>query len=116
MILHNADLGNTVRPFYISKKVCSYIAEEFRLQSKKEEDLGLPITPFMVLPDELAVARCELGFLINVAKPYFRPQFLFCSILNRLNCKLEDNINSWMEYSKILELQESVKDNNTSDE
>jgi hypothetical protein len=102
ILLHNADLSNTVRPFHISKRICSYIVEEFRNQSNKEAELGLTVTPFMILPDELSVAKAEIGFLQYVAKPYFKPQGL-CFNSVTLVQELENNIDRWTERKIDLE-------------
>jgi hypothetical protein len=61
ILLHNADLSNTVRPFHINRRICSLIAEEFRTQAKKEKENGLTVTPHMLLPDEISVAKGEIG-------------------------------------------------------
>ena len=108
ILLHNSDLSNTVRPFHISQQICSYIATEFRNQAKKEEENGLPVTPFMILPDSLSVAKAEIGFLQYVAKPYFRPQGLCFNAMSVLAQQLEENIDRWSERKMELELQEHI--------
>ena len=70
-ILHGADISNSVRPHSISYHISQLVAAEFRNQSEQEKKLGLEVTPFMVLPDDLAIAKSEIGFLENVAKPYW---------------------------------------------
>ena len=107
ILLHSADLSNTVRPFHISQRICSYIVEEFRSQAKKEAELGLTVTPFMILPDELSVAKAEIGFLQYVAKPYFIPQGL-CFTAVALVQELENNIDRWIERKNDLEKQQDV--------
>ena len=108
ILLHSADLSNTVRPFYISQKICSYIAEEFRNQAQKEAERGLTVTSFMVLPDELSIAKAEIGFLQYVAKPYFRPQGL-CFSAVALVQELENNINSWILRQNEIQNPETVR-------
>ena len=61
ILLHSADLSNTVRPFHINQRICSLIADEFRTQARKEKEHGIAVTPHMVLPDEIAIAKGEIG-------------------------------------------------------
>ena len=106
ILLHNADLSNTVRPYHISHHICSLIATEFRNQAKKEQDNGIPVTSFMILPDDISIAKAEIGFLTYVAKPYFRPQGLcFEGAMTVLAQRLEDNIDRWSERRNELELE-----------
>ena len=107
ILLHSADLSNTVRPFNISQRICSYIVEEFRNQAKKEEEMGLTVTSFMILPTDLSVAKAEIGFLQYVAKPYFRPQGL-CFNAVTLVQEIENNIDRWTERKNELENQQEV--------
>lgn len=102
-LLHSADLSNSVRPFHINRRICSFISDEFRNQAKKEEDCGIPITPFMILPDELSIAKAEIYFLQNIAKPYFRPQALCFESLTVLLQLLDNNIDGWLQRSCDLE-------------
>ena len=46
------------------------MCREFDLQSKKEAELGLPVTPFMSgLDDELKIQQLQFGFVSNIVLP-----------------------------------------------
>ena len=61
-ILHGADIADSVRPHSISYQISQLVVEEFKNQSKLEKKLGLELTPFMVLPDDISIAKSEIGF------------------------------------------------------
>ena len=71
LVLHAADISNAVRPFCTSRSIVHDLAREFALQVAEETRLGMPSLPFMILPDERAVAASETGFLSHCARPYF---------------------------------------------
>ena len=71
LMLHAADISNSVRPFGISKAFVDKLASEFGRQVQREKELGLSVAPFMVIPDEKAKARGEIYFLTTIARPYF---------------------------------------------
>jgi hypothetical protein len=96
-----------VRPFRINQRICSYICDEFRNQAKKEEECGLPVTSFMILPDDLSIAKAESFFLQTIAKPYYRPQTLCFQSLIILSKRLESNIEGWLQRKSDLENQDN---------
>ena len=63
LMLHAADISNTVRPFAISAHYTDKLASEFGVQVARERELGLPVAPFMVIPDDKAKA---INFLRSV--------------------------------------------------
>lgn len=71
ILLHTADIFNAARPFEVSSRISKFVVEEFRNQVKKETELGLPITPWMDMKDEISMCKGELGFTTFVARPYF---------------------------------------------
>lgn len=71
LVLHAADISNSVRPFHTSRTIVHDLAREFALQVAEEARLGMPSLPFMVLPDARAMAVAETGFLQHCARPYF---------------------------------------------
>jgi len=95
LMLHAADISNTVRPFAISAHYTDKLASEFGVQVARERELGLPVAPFMVIPDDQAKARGEIYFLTNIARPYFAAlakAFPACACLVD---SLDDNIERW---------------------
>jgi class 3 adenylate cyclase len=95
LILHAADISNSVRPFAISATFVDKLSAEFARQVARERELGLPVAPFMVIPDDQAKARGEIYFLTNIARPYFAAlakAFPACACLVD---SLDDNIERW---------------------
>lgn len=69
LIIHTADLSNTMRPFEISKKVAFKINDEFKNQAFIEEKLNLPTLDFMKIPDNKTLYKNELMFGLYIIKP-----------------------------------------------
>ena len=93
--LHGADISNSVRPHHISYQISLFIAEEFRNQAKQEMAIGLDVTPFMILPDDMAIAKGEIGFLEYVAKPFWVSLGLSIDKVTVLSLTLNKNIDGW---------------------
>ncbi|RIB18019.1 hypothetical protein C2G38_1967707 [Gigaspora rosea] len=85
VLLHAADLSNTVRPWDISKRWSDLVVEEFFHQGDLEKQNNLPVSPNM---DRKKAHQCQisLGFGDFVVKPYFEA---FASFLNQANIFLD---------------------------
>ena len=95
LMLHAADISNSVRPFDISAAFVNKLASEFGRQVEEEKKQQLPVTAFMVIPNEVAKAKGELYFLKCVSRPYFvalAKSFPACSCLVDT---LDENVASW---------------------
>jgi len=95
IILHAADISNTVRPFNISSCFLDYLVDEWDRQLQQEERQSLPISTFMVVPDEAIKAKGELYFLNAVSRPFFlalADVFPCCSVLVET---LDENTLQW---------------------
>ncbi|CAG8624967.1 17914_t:CDS:2 [Acaulospora morrowiae] len=70
VLIHAADLSNTVRPWSISKRWSDLVVDEFFHQGDLEKENNLPVSPNM---DREQVHQCQisLGFGDYVVKPYF---------------------------------------------
>jgi hypothetical protein len=107
-ILHAADISNSVRPYNISYKLSLRLAEEFRMQSKIEAERGLEVTPYMLLPDEIAIAKNEIGFLKNVAYPYWTAMTFCFDELAPLLSSLRSNLDNWSSRLESLTVKVKV--------
>ncbi|RGB39716.1 hypothetical protein C1646_802511, partial [Rhizophagus diaphanus] len=78
VLIHAADLSNTVRPWEISKLWSDRVVDEFFRQGDLEKGNNLPVSPNM---DREQSHQCQisLGFGDFVVKPYFEA---FASFLN----------------------------------
>ncbi|KAL0075053.1 hypothetical protein J3Q64DRAFT_1385696 [Phycomyces blakesleeanus] len=70
VLLHAADISNTVRPWPIAKQWSDLIVQEFFRQGDAERRAGLPVSPGMDR-DLSSQADISLGFGDFVVKPYF---------------------------------------------
>jgi len=78
ILIHAADLSNTVRPWEISKIWSDRVVDEFFRQGDLEKENKLPVSPNM---DREQSHQCQisLGFGDYVVKPYFET---FATFLN----------------------------------
>lgn len=80
-MLHLADLSNTARPAPLFHQWAELLQHEFHAQGRREELLGMPVTPMCVGPDPSlpekegvleaakALARQQLGFVTMFVLP-----------------------------------------------
>lgn len=97
LMLHAADISNSVRPFSVSATFVDKLVREFTRQVEHEREQGLPVADFMVIPDETKKAKGELYFLKAVSRPYFvalAKSFPGCACLVD---RLDDNVAGWEE-------------------
>jgi hypothetical protein len=94
VLIHAADLSNTVRPWEIAKKWSDLVVEEFFLQGDLEKKNKLPVSPNM---DREQAHQCEisLGFGDVVVKPYFERFALFLYPAKIFLEILADNREAW---------------------
>lgn len=110
IVLHSADIANVARPARISARISELVTAEFRRQVEKERALGIPVTPFMVVDDQVTMFRGEHGFASHVAKPYFQalarcfPEFPSMNFVPQINV----NIEYWSEQVAILSVPPTV--------
>jgi len=103
-LIHSADISNSVRPNKINSVISTYIADEFNKQTVQEKDLGVAVTTWMILLDDISKAKTELLFLINVGQPYWK-QLASCfpnKCLNNLLDNLDKNI---QQYQHIINVE-----------
>jgi hypothetical protein len=65
-------VSNPTKPFRLSRQNVINLGMEFANQVQLEEEMGLPVAPFMVPSDDEAVtAKRELGFINFIVSPLF---------------------------------------------
>eukprot|EP00002_Diphylleia_rotans_P039577 TRINITY_DN9204_c0_g1_i5.p2 TRINITY_DN9204_c0_g1~~TRINITY_DN9204_c0_g1_i5.p2 ORF type:complete len:140 (-),score=31.73 TRINITY_DN9204_c0_g1_i5:113-532(-) len=94
-ILHSADLSNPVRPWRISSKWSRMLREEFSLQVSKEKELSIPVTSFMVISNDAALAKNEIGFIDFVVRPWWETMISLFPDLKTCLERLSDNREQW---------------------
>jgi len=106
ILIHAADLSNTVRPWEISKLWSDRVVEEFFCQGDLEKANNFPVSPNM---DREQSHQCQisLGFGDFVVKPYFEafaaflnPATIFLDILAE-NRVFWDNMKNAPQISEI---------------
>lgn len=102
IILHAADIGNSVRPFVQSEVLATRLALEFNLQAEKEQALGLPVS-VPLQPTIMEVCKGEQGFLNYVAKPFWSALHACFPTLEPQLLELENNVISWQRLAESVE-------------
>jgi hypothetical protein len=92
LLLHSADISNPFMPHEISVRWGKLVAEEFTMQTEKEQQLGLPVTAFMSgLKDPIAAAKSQKGFIDFVIIPLTDPLFRIFPDLKECAKHLQEN-------------------------
>jgi len=96
VVLHAADLSNTVRPFAQARPLATLLAAEFNIQAAREAEEGLPVQPHMVQLTAADVCRGELNFLKYVLP--WKENLVACfPLLAPLMTALRLNVACWTE-------------------
>lgn len=103
IMLHAADLSNPVRPYRLSEFWSKCISEEFNNQVKREKSLGMPFMEFMVVDNEKALCKGEIGFASFVVAPMWRAIAVVFPVLHHLEAQLDANVDTWKERMAKLE-------------
>ncbi|CAG8562659.1 5574_t:CDS:2 [Ambispora leptoticha] len=99
VLLHAADLSNTVRPWEISKRWSDMVVEEFFLQGDLEKKNNLPVSPNMDRK-QAHQSQISLGFGDFVVKPFFEAFAAFLQPATIFLNILKDNRVYWDALSK----------------
>ncbi|KAI9301943.1 hypothetical protein BJ944DRAFT_290549 [Cunninghamella echinulata] len=96
ILLHAADISNTLRPWFICKQWSDLIVEEFFKQGDAERRNGLPISPGM---DRHASdqASISLKFSDFIIKPYFEVLMSFIPQGQGFLSTLAENRLKWLQ-------------------
>lgn len=95
VLLHGADISNTMRPSEINRVLAISLSVEFGSIVKMEKELGMEPTPFMVLPDQKALARAEQNFIKFVGRPFWSAMARHVPSYGRLVDKCDANCEAW---------------------
>lgn len=99
IILHAADISNTVRVWPISKQWSDLIVQEFFQQGDAEKANGLPVSPGMDR-DLATQASISLKFGDYVVKPYFEALASLLPLANAFIENLEENREEWLKLKQ----------------
>jgi hypothetical protein len=110
VLLHAADLSNTVRPWEISKRWSDMVVEEFFLQGDLEKKNNLPVSPNMDRK-QVHQSQISLGFGDLVVKPFFEAFAAFLQPATTFLNILKDNRGYWDALSKEPQPEPKTSDN-----
>ncbi|KAG0164915.1 hypothetical protein DFQ30_009227 [Apophysomyces sp. BC1015] len=99
ILLHAADISNTVRPWPISKQWSDLIVQEFFRQGNAEKSAGLPVSPGMD-QDETDQPTISLKFGDFVVKPYFEALAAILPPARSFLDTLAENRSEWQQLKK----------------
>jgi GAF domain-containing protein len=110
-IVHGADLSNPMLPMPISGTWATLVLQEFNAQAAKEEELGLPVTSFMVKSDDISKANLNLGFINYVVHPLWKVMAtdIFPHLQPNLNY-CEENKKYWNELKSTAEAKAKAEE------
>lgn len=95
ILLHAADISNTVRPWAISKQWSDLIVQEFFRQGDAEKEAGLDVSPGMDR-DQSTQPDISLKFGDFLVKPYFEALAGFLPSANIFLDTLNENRSEWV--------------------
>eukprot|EP01017_Pseudomicrothorax_dubius_P049119 TRINITY_DN9085_c0_g1_i1.p1 TRINITY_DN9085_c0_g1~~TRINITY_DN9085_c0_g1_i1.p1 ORF type:complete len:142 (-),score=28.67 TRINITY_DN9085_c0_g1_i1:140-565(-) len=96
-LTHCCDLSGSMKKFPESREWSIRVSQEFSAQCKEEQELDLPVTPYMKDLDNKAVmAKQEIGFLTFVTLPLWKlANESLNNQLEHLVSNVEQNIAEW---------------------
>lgn len=95
IIVHSADLSNTVKLFNISKKVSIKLSKEYIDQVILEDKLLLPVLDYMRCSDNIVFYKNEILFCKFIAHPLWNEIVITYPQLKNLTKQLDINIKEW---------------------
>ena len=101
VILHAADISNSVRSFDISYTFANKLTCEFTRQVQEETHRGLPVSEFMIISDEASKAKGEIFFLSKIARPYFESLGTIFPHTARLVVNINIKIKCWEAIAAV---------------
>ena len=100
MCLHSADVSNPAKKWDLTVEWAARVMEEFFQQGEKEQELGLPVSPFMDRK-KTDIGKCQSGFISILIKPFFDEWTQFLGESNRhIFQNVEKNIATWTEQGE----------------
>lgn len=107
ILLHAADISNTVRPWPISKQWSDLIVQEFFRQGDAEKAAGLTVSTGMDR-DLDTQASISLRFTDFIVKPYFQSLATLLPKARRWLVALEENRVHWQDLKSSTPLAASL--------
>eukprot|EP00210_Caulerpa_lentillifera_P001493 g1432.t1 len=71
-VLHAADISNPVRSFDVDFWMSERVQQEFKIQTEKEKELGLPVSPHMDIKNEVMKYQAEVNFIDFIVTPLWK--------------------------------------------
>lgn len=102
LILHAADISGPVHPsFAVAADWAVRVAAEFTKQTEKEQQLQLPITPFMQgLDSQLKIAKMQIDFFQWIVNPFFHT---LGKLFSDLEILAERGAKNCFEYQALID-------------
>lgn len=100
MCMHSADVSNPAKRWELTSEWAARVMEEFFRQGEREEELNLPVSPFMDRK-KTDIGQCQAGFISILIKPFFDEWTQFLGEANRhIFGNVETNIKTWSEQGE----------------
>jgi len=109
-VLHAADISNPVRSFDVDYFMAERVQEEFKNQTDKEKELGLPVMAHMDITSESMKYQAEVNFINFIVMPLWKrlaelfPSLDLCLHQMRAN---KEKFEKLAEYAKSEESEAS---------
>ncbi|MEW5299350.1 MAG: hypothetical protein WDW36_002376 [Sanguina aurantia] len=107
VLLHSADIGNSIRPFKVNQIMSGRVHLEFEAQAKLETELGLPVTMPIDASDPQMCARLEISFLDYIVLPLYQR---LVEVLPSLSPRMDTLKRNKARYTAIAEGTEEESD------
>jgi 3'5'-cyclic nucleotide phosphodiesterase len=102
MILHGSDIGNPALNFQLATVWSLKIIQEFNLQVWKEEQLGLPISEFMRIGNDIGkVKRSQIVFIDLFIYPLWKSINDFVPNTSDLVENIQKNRKHWEDLENL---------------
>jgi len=111
-IIHCADLSGATKDFSVAHSWSLKVNQEFSSQVKKEEELGIPVTPyFKDLDKRHIMAKQEIAFISFMVKPLWELFNEFClKSMDVATNNIDKNLKEWnLILEKALKEVEEAK-------
>jgi len=110
MVLHAADLSNTLKPWDIYTKWTSRVMEEFYAQGDRERRLGLPVSYAFDRTNPVPMTKFQLSFMNIIVKPLYIAFHAWPGIdITECLLALEANLNTWKIKAEEKRFEEEKK-------
>ena len=96
MLIHGADIGNPALNFELATIWSLKIIQEFTLQTWKEQNLGLPVSEFMRIGNDIGkIKRSQIGFIDIFIFPLWKSVNDLIPNIQDLVDNIQNNRNHW---------------------